>query len=49
MKKTTQKHDTKKPKTLRLEKETVRKLDESELAQVQGGVSEYRSHASSCC
>lgn len=49
MKKTTQKHDSKKTKTLDVKKETLRKLDEAELANVQGGVYEYRSHASSCC
>jgi len=49
MKKTTQPNDSKKTKTLHVKKETLRKLDESELAQIQGGVFEYRSHQSSCC
>lgn len=49
MKKTTQQPDSKKTKTLHVKKETLRKLDDAELAQIQGGVYEYRSHQSSCC
>lgn len=49
MKKTNQQNDTTKPKTLRVRKETLRKLDDTELQKIQGGVYDWHSFQSSCC
>ena len=49
MKKTNQQSDTSKAKTLRVRKETLRKLDDRELANVQGGLYDVHSFHSSCC